>query len=250
MLCCHRNVSLSVHPRACGEQEPANRRILGDRGSSPRLRGTAVGRVCGISLLRFIPALAGNSFPLLHAHRVRSVHPRACGDQENVCIDGKSGIGSSPRLRGTDVHVLPWPALWRFIPALAGNRDFQPLSSECLPVHPRACGEQVECRENVTFPSGSSPRLRGTDFGQMYFMANIRFIPALAGNRRSLILRQTTAAVHPRACGEQPHIHYPHDTVFGSSPRLRGTVSEFVHFRTFYRFIPALAGNSSQGSHS
>ena len=72
----------------------------------------------------------------------------------------------------------------------------------------------------------------------------MRFIPAPAGNSLGIGLPELEGAVHPRACGEQIHLHAGPDGPAGSSPRLRGTeavggVEDLVH-----RFIPAPAGNS------
>ena len=55
----------AVHPRACGEQ--LHGAVFGTSaiGSSPRLRGTAVGLLIQPQLLRFIPAPAGNSLMAL-----------------------------------------------------------------------------------------------------------------------------------------------------------------------------------------
>ena len=55
----------TVHPRACGEQSP--RRFLGlpIYGSSPRLRGTDLERENVENKRRFIPAPAGNSYPVM-----------------------------------------------------------------------------------------------------------------------------------------------------------------------------------------
>ena len=132
----------SVHPRACGEQDGDRTARMGLIGSSPRLRGT--GRLLRFASpsLRFIPAPAGNRRLPRCRTPPGSVHPRACGEQLLSQSEGASGLGSSPRLRGTE---RPWPnrkPQQRFIPAPAGNSSGRRASATLAPVHPRACGEQ------------------------------------------------------------------------------------------------------------
>ena len=93
---------LTVHPRVCGEQRCAV--PIGPRrcGSSPRVRGTVAPASVAREMQRFIPACAGNrcrwpSFP-----DRRSVHPRVCGEQICRADPCRCGLGSSPRVRGTD----------------------------------------------------------------------------------------------------------------------------------------------------
>ncbi len=49
--------------------------------------------------------------------------------------------------------------------------------------------------------------------------------------------------VHPRACGEQDAGNTGNTTVYGSSPRMRGTAFQSILRRFGARFIPAHAGN-------
>ena len=110
-----------VHPRVCGEQDCYSERNNQIDGSSPRVRGTAE-RPTQLGLYgRFIPACAGNSGVSRYPVAPPPVHPRVCGEQQ-----AKSGIspytlGSSPRVRGTESHQQRSLAIWRFIPACAGN---------------------------------------------------------------------------------------------------------------------------------
>ena len=155
-------------------------------GSSPRLRGTdgQSGKCSGH--LRFIPAPAGNSVVALAQTIMRSVHPRACGEQHLEMATRSVSIGSSPRLRGTANDGGCWFEVNRFIPAPAGNSSKRIGPRRPSTVHPRACGEQVM---NTRWPSstvGSSPRLRGTADSPVAFIPSGRFIPAPAGNSHYL----------------------------------------------------------------
>ena len=153
----------AVHPRACGEQVPLAERHASFSGSSPRLRGTAgrTGNLYGSR--RFIPAPAGNSSHCLRSIQTQAVHPRACGEQASATPSTPALAGSSPRLRGTGLHLRPARHVARFIPAPAGNRPSLLHGERSPPVHPRACGEQLRRAKFQDNLPGSSPRLRGTD---------------------------------------------------------------------------------------
>ena len=110
-----------VHPRACGEQLFDGCDLYRIGGSSPRLRGTEVLRGGKRLFHRFIPAPAGNSGSAVSSMRRVSVHPRACGEQWFRGLKHEKGIGSSPRLRGTDANPGCDLTYRRFIPAPAGN---------------------------------------------------------------------------------------------------------------------------------
>ena len=195
-------------------------------------------------MIRFIPALAGNSRAVMCHSISPSVHPRACGEQISGRYLQLRFSGSSPRLRGTDVDDLVGLPLSRFIPALAGNSSVD--WPECFPsaVHPRACGEQLLRHRGDFDEAGSSPRLRGTDPAGSEPVRQHRFIPALAGNRQDSVSGSLADAVHPRACGEQQRCAAGQIELVGSSPRLRGTAAQCSRSDRDGRFIPALAGNS------
>ena len=137
-----RSPETPVHPRACGEQERQSCWMPRRSGSSPRMRGTGQ-RVSGsYAYSRFIPAHAGNRGLNRSSRRPRTVHPRACGEQNVPLFDAKMSRGSSPRMRGTGPAFDPDQEEDRFIPAHAGNSSGATTRSAMRPVHPRACGEQ------------------------------------------------------------------------------------------------------------
>ncbi len=199
-----RRRNVSVHPRACGEQQTLGQRCGPSDGSSPRMRGTVVRNLESVLSERFIPAHAGNRLMSNIEFSKSSVHPRACGEQRTKIAIVKDENGSSPRMRGTEALGKARPSAVRFIPAHAGNSLSGMICNFCGRVHPRACGEQNPPFHNPPSTIGSSPRMRGTDLGQ-------RCQPDIF-------------AVHPRACGEQ--------------------VAVTNNFGFRIRFIPAHAGNS------
>ena len=158
-------------------------------------------------------------------------------------IDYELDPGSSPRVRGTGSGPSSDIGLLRFIPACAGNRHPEPGNRSPFPVHPRVCGEQEGFQKFLHVLSGSSPRVRGTEFAARILRVPFRFIPACAGNRYRRRDRCRPRAVHPRVCGEQPAPALLGDGATGSSPRVRGTDGPGENGPPATRFIPACAGN-------
>ena len=91
---------------------------------------------------------------------------------------------------------------------------------------------------------GSSPRVRGTVAVARAAAADMRFIPARAGNSSAGSVISSHSAVHPRTCGEQRRPRIDRDAIHGSSPRVRGTAKTADETEGAPRFIPARAGNS------
>jgi len=87
--------------------------------------------------------------------------------------------------------------------------------------------------------------VRGTGVGGRTDRGRERFIPARAGNGASAPKKIGRCTVHPRACGERPSIQSGRVRSVGSSPRVRGTDAFGFLWCSFYRFIPARAGNGS-----
>ena len=174
---------MAVHPRVCGEQ--------------------AVDQYGNNAIHRFIPACAGNSIAVHCQARFTAVHPRVCGEQPIIVPKAYLAIGSSPRVRGTEVLRDPPVTAGRFIPACAGNSALTPADLLCQSVHPRVCGEQTfQFFTSQTAP-GSSPRVRGTVVECQEGPDTRRFIPACAGNRAKGLPQHIGEVVHPRVCGEQ-----------------------------------------------
>ncbi len=172
----------SVHPRVCGERAIAHDATAWSPGSSPRVRGTPGVGVVRRARRRFIPACAGNARTRASIRPTSSVHPRVCGERSHGLYALSRADGSSPRVRGTLLRVLPRRRGLRFIPACAGNAP-SGRSRRCVsPVHPRVCGERFSPATSGRIVGGSSPRVRGTQPRDQPDSAGRRFIPACAGN--------------------------------------------------------------------
>ena len=90
-----------VHPRVCGELQPGGMLPFDEFGSSPRVRGTQMGRRTRRPAARFIPACAGNSTVAHATPTIVAVHPRVCGELTSEFWRQRNRHGSSPRVRGT-----------------------------------------------------------------------------------------------------------------------------------------------------
>ena len=148
-------------------------------------------------------------------------------------------------MRGTPPGHAHELGLIRFIPAFAGNASPRSPPASTRPVHPRVCGERSPGGSSACGASGSSPRLRGTRGASFRRGQGQRFIPAFAGNAWKTSRRTSRPSVHPRVCGERFSIRKLIFYLDGSSPRLRGTLTQRADKRHPQRFIPAFAGNAT-----
>ena len=191
-------------------------------GSSPRVQGTRIPDHYWWQLVRFIPACAGNTPTSVLLLGVVTVHPRVCREHGMTGRPLMAVIGSSPRVQGTLLGIVPDTPPWRFIPACAGNTTGANGWPGCSTVHPRVCREHRTkalrkefdtvhprvCREHVLIiqsrnsSRGSSPRVQGTQDYQQQATRQWRFIPACAGNTHPADCISGGLPVHPRVCRE------------------------------------------------
>jgi len=213
----------SVHPHACGEHSDELQAKDTKFGSSPRMWGTLCTLILSSALWRFIPTHVGNTVMRPFTISTTPVHPHACGEHIGGGALFGSGIGSSPRMWGTQCSTHPFFQGSRFIPTHVGNtvRDCGRKSSR--PVHPHACGEHWATDRHGRTRRGSSPRMWGTPHRCISPASRLRFIPTHVGNTRLRTRTERNEPVHPHACGE--HVQR-FDGLFqnhGSSPRMWGT---------------------------
>ena len=116
-----RGRAATAHPRVCGENGSGTRRCALRPGSSPRVRGKQHPRQPGRHLEGLIPACAGKtgSWPVRPPRR--PAHPRVCGENPVVKMLVTPHRGSSPRVRGKQVHGGKVFHRRRLIPACAGK---------------------------------------------------------------------------------------------------------------------------------
>ena len=194
-------------PACAGNSRSIRNSDLTLRGSSPRVRGTAIVVPCNDPQRRFIPACAGNRVSSEVCDFIRTVHPRVCGEQSIKEFGFLNPVGSSPRVRGTVRGTHPNNTYHRFIPACAGNSQNAFESRRGDTVHPRVCGEQICPYHPIFVSAGSSPRVRGT---------------GAAGMNRADGTRRFRRASVPRTRGDEPSPLAGGIGLYGCSPHTRG----------------------------
>ena len=171
-------------------------------------------------------------------------HPRVCGEHYTLRFGMACALGSSPRMRGTRFRQLEVRRRPGIIPAYAGNTSLLTRFSSMSQDHPRVCGEHTHDRFSLTGLQGSSPRMRGTRARQAAVARERGIIPAYAGNTMRSRTAWPTIRDHPRVCGEHPDPIVLSCAIWGSSPRMRGTLMRFPSRSARCGIIPAYAGNT------
>mgnify|MGYP000867627212 CR=1 FL=1 len=115
---------------------------------------------------------------------------------------GDSRDGTSPRMRGKQMHQRAREGLLRNIPAYAGKTDVEDDCLARVTEHPRVCGENPKMPDEKIQDAGTSPRMRGKrDFFRSIWN-NFRNIPAYAGKTSPCPFSRQSSQEHPRVCGE------------------------------------------------
>ncbi len=176
------------------------------------------------TLVRFIPAYAGNTLGIATIVASPSVYPRIRG--EHLISAGRLSYanGLSPHTRGTRVRQNLSNLNRRFIPAYAGNTALPPISSHAPAVYPRIRGEHVIQHGEMLVNIGLSPHTRGTH------KFSCRPVPE--------------KSVYPRIRGEHASCLLAFFINSGLSPHTRGTLPAQPAPPSDRRFIPAYAGNT------
>ena len=171
-------------------------------GSSPHTRGThRVGKSAD-DLARLIPAHAGNSHDQYHPGPASPAHPRTRGELLVNTSYGFLMVGSSPHTRGTPDDLSVAAFRWRLIPAHAGNSAELARHVRPHTAHPRTRGELSSAPKTPESLAGSSPHTRGTQDGFEMCRAQLRLIPAHAGNSCRRHHGGKMGPAHPRTRGE------------------------------------------------
>ena len=152
----------AVYPRRRGEHSRANNRMTQSDGLSPLARGTPRTASQPVRPVRFIPAGAGNTARWLPTTGQPSVYPRWRGEHVLIAVVTVGICGLSPLARGTPHQNPPENAHPRFIPAGAGNTDFDVEKIRTSAVYPRWRGEHITRITRGFRTCGLSPLARGT----------------------------------------------------------------------------------------
>ena len=152
--------------------------------------------------------------------------------------------GSSPRVRGKHGRRRPVVAADGLIPARAGKTEGCCSSWSPWSAHPHACGENQEFSILQVARLGSSPRVRGKPLGEHAAPGWDGLIPARAGKTPRRTRRPRMGRAHPRACGENARLVESVRNASGSSPRVRGKLSDRARGSLSGGLIPARAGKT------
>ena len=88
-------------------------------------------------------------------------HPRSRGEYRRYAADLIAQAGSSPLSRGIPSVTNSGSDMWRIIPALAGNTEFNVAEKLQGEDHPRSRGEYATATWQLWHGYGSSPLSRG-----------------------------------------------------------------------------------------
>ena len=158
------------------------------------------------------------------------------------------GLGSSPRVRGKEVALVPLFLGGGIIPAGAGKRGTRGDPAGPSWDHPRGCGDKRPRPRSWRPMRGSSPRVRGKGARGGRGRGRRGIIPAGAGKSMLLSCRPRAWRDHPRGCGEKVSPRGAGKRWGGSSPRVRGKGLPGALGRDVGRIIPAGAGKSLGGA--
>ncbi len=206
----------------CGATRKAKTGAPGWRGLSPRVRGNPERQRQIRRRLRPIPACAGQPRKVPYRQRPRQAYPRVCGATFGRRNGTESAVGLSPRVRGN--QMLLRDALGNIgpIPACAGQPSIPCSKESAIRAYPRVCGATACNRDELVTVYGLSPRVRGNRIFCSAFDAEVRPIPACAGQPEAAASDGLTDEAYPRVCGATRCVGWSQMTAPGLSPRVRG----------------------------
>ena len=198
----------------------------GFEGSSPHVRGAPYRRSSVCLPHGIIPACAGSTCRVGFQPLPIGDHPRMCGEHRSD-IDGMTeAAGSSPHVRGAPLSRLEAPRTAGIIPACAGSTGWQ-------------------CRPGDGAP-GSSPHVRGAQTPRCFESREPGIIPACAGSTARAKSPVQPRRDHPRMCGEHRPRFFAWAVTVGSSPHVRGALSQETAWLGSLGIIPACAGSTKK----
>ncbi|SSM41744.1 Domain of uncharacterised function (DUF2825) [Klebsiella pneumoniae] len=174
-------------------------------------------------LIGLSPLARGTRLRGSDTRRKAPVYPRWRGEHHYHPHFGIKRCGLSPLARGTLNISSSNRTSIRFIPAGAGNTSLKTTGVKWTTVYPRWRGEHLQPKLNFGFVIGLSPLARGTLLDIPEHCADLRFIPAGAGNTNQAEYSINPTTVYPRWRGEHSSTPARRVRVSGLSPLARGT---------------------------
>ena len=213
-------------------------------GSSPRVRGKPIELAGTVYPARLIPACAGKTRQQMLPYMWIRAHPRVCGENSSWEAESVCAAGSSPRVRGKLYDRWRASHDRRLIPACAGKTSWMQAATKSGKAHPRVCGENARAKPGKPSTAGSSPRVRGKQWFDGTGSPTGRLIPACAGKTRGWRAKTRSGRAHPRVCGENARPGTQERFRQGSSPRVRGKLTDAGQEAGDCGLIPACAGKT------
>ena len=165
-----------------------------------------------------------------------------CGEAVHSILLSSTGTGPSPRVRGSPCREGEPAGRGGSIPACAGKPCCRLPLVIRTGVHPRVCGEAQLVDSGLSARQGPSPRVRGSHTARIDPLSALGSIPACAGKPPRKPPRACRRRVHPRVCGEASQPPSLTTTPSGPSPRVRGSLAEYLEGAEYPGSIPACAG--------
>ncbi len=216
----------------------------GGLGSPPRVWGRHHEQAIVVLQPRFTPTRVGKTLPAILARNALAVHPHACGEDYGPARKKAGGAGSPPRVWGRLELCSRQAGKSRFTPTRVGKTWTHRNFSRTTPVHPHACGEDVQGTTLACSVYGSPPRVWGRlRLGQREG-TELRFTPTRVGKTSRSSRSSLAIAVHPHACGEDLLKMSALLAFFGSPPRVWGRRFPVDHLAQHHRFTPTRVGKT------
>ncbi len=251
-----------VYPRGCGGASRRASSASGERGLSPRVRGSRFSSSATPSKTGSIPAGAGEPYQDHPWRAAPRVYPRGCGGASAVVDKISLFMGLSPRVRGSLSQGSSGSPRTGSIPAGAGEPYLPVFRLGKWRVYPRGCGgARTEIRAGPRFkglsprvrgslprvfpgyvPRGSIPRVRGSLPRVFPGYVPRGSIPAGAGEPRPSYTPCSCIQVYPRGCGGAVRGGPKNQANEGLSPRVRGSLRGQIASLVALGSIPAGAG--------
>ena len=232
------------HPRVCGEKARFRSKGILRQGSPPRMRGKATFSGRHRLAVGITPAYAGKSDGDCGESACVQDHPRVCGEKFQQKEKRIGDLGSPPRMRGKVFFYVAAIHGFGITPAYAGKRENPRHHWLFRGDHPRVCGEKSLEPSDLTFQTGSPPRMRGKARTSSHRLTLYGITPAYAGKSSVHSQYRTSRRDHPRVCGEKAITRENKPTERGSPPRMRGKAPKCVHALPHLGITPAYAGKS------
>ena len=211
-------------------------------GLSPRVRGNpGLVQQTG-TLVRSIPACAGEPVPGGAEWASSGVYPRVCGGTTPERAGRPICHGLSPRVRGNPAPGCIRRVSGGSIPACAGEPRIRRPRRLRTRVYPRVCGGTPRRRLPGAGTSGLSPRVRGNLCFTAWTAWQRGSIPACAGEPRRRHIPRLRRRVYPRVCGGTWVATASAASSSGLSPRVRGNPPDRFDVAVPIGSIPACAG--------